>query len=63
VTNTPASDDVIATLRSYGIEVDRDTAATLADEARERAAQTARLLDYDLPGVDSAVELSRRGRR
>lgn len=54
---------VLETLRGFGIHIDTDTASVLANEARDRSAQMARLLDYDLTGVDSAVELTRRGRR
>jgi hypothetical protein len=57
------TDRVITALRAYGVDVDRPTAAALAAEARDRDGQMARLLDYDLTGVDSAVELTRRGRR
>lgn len=59
----PDAERVIETLRSYGIDVDESTAAALATEARDRDVQLARLLDYDLTGVDSAVEVTRRGRR
>jgi hypothetical protein len=54
---------VLETLRSYGIAVDEHIAAELAAEARDHSAAMQRLLAYDLTGVGSAVELTRRGRR
>lgn len=54
---------VIERLRCYGIEVDEGLAALLAAEARNREAQMLHLWAYDLTGVDSAVEVTRRGRR
>lgn len=56
-------EQVIATLGSLGIVVNADVAETLAAEASEREAQMASLWAYDLTGVDTAIEVSRRGRR
>jgi hypothetical protein len=50
-------------LRSFGIEVDEKTAAVLAEEDRARSETVRQLFDRDLATVDSAVELTRRGRR
>jgi hypothetical protein len=50
-------------LRSYRIDVDEQTAAALAAEAETHESQMALLRDYDLSCVDSAVEVTRRGRR
>ncbi len=54
---------VIKRLRRYDIEVNEGFAELLAADAGDREAQMLRLLAYDLTGVDSAVEVTRRGRR
>lgn len=50
-------------LRSFGIEVDETTAAVLAEEDRARSETVRQLFRRDLSTTDSAVELTRRGRR
>jgi len=57
------TEQVTATLRTRGIAVDANLTQTLADEASDREEQMTRLWSYDLTGVDSAVEVTRRGRR
>lgn len=54
---------VRAALHRLGIDVDEPTAAALAEDDRDRMEQTRGLFDYDLDTVDSALELTRRGRR
>jgi len=57
------TEQVTATLRTHGIAVDAGLTRTLANEASDREGQMTRLWSYDLTGVDSALELTRRGRR